>query len=67
MAKFWELFQESVIIQGLVTTGLVGATIYLSIAGKPVPETLSASMALALGYYFGSKSQQVIRAQTMRR
>lgn len=67
MEKFWELFERSVIVQGLITTGLVGAVIYMTIAGREVPNELYTSLALVLGYYFGSKAQQVITASKTRK
>jgi len=62
MATFWKLLQESVIIQGTLTLALAGAVIYLSVVGQPVPDLLSSAFLLAIGFYFGSKSQQVINA-----
>jgi len=60
MSKFWELLQESVIVQGSVTLILVGTICYLAIAGREIPEYLVAASGLALGYFFGSKTQQRI-------
>jgi len=58
--KFLELLAQSTIVQGLVTFALVTAVCYLSIMQLQVPDSLNAAMMLALGYYFGTKSQQVI-------
>ena len=58
--KFLELLAQSTIVQGLVTFALVAAVCYLSIMQLQVPDSLNAAMMLALGYYFGTKSQQVI-------
>lgn len=54
--NFWSLLKESVIMQALLTIMLVGATIYLIVVGKPVPEILGASTTLVLGYFFGAKT-----------
>jgi len=62
METFWQLLKESTIVQGILTLSLAGAVIYLCIVGQPVPELLASAFALALGFYFGSKSQQVINA-----
>lgn len=67
MSKFWELLEQSVLVQGLVTLLLVTACIYLAIAGKEIPELLSSATMLALGFYFGSKSQQTINAYLKRK
>jgi uncharacterized membrane-anchored protein len=59
---FWKLLAESVIVQALVTLTLVVVCCYLAIKGQPIPEELKGATLLALGFYFGSKSQQYIHA-----
>jgi len=66
MTKFWELMEESVILQGILTVGVWGAIIYLVVAGKPVPDILSAGGMGILGFWFGTKSQAAI-TQTARK
>jgi hypothetical protein len=61
MNKFWELVKESVIVQGIVTVGLVTSVIYMSIVQIPVPESINTAMMLSLGFYFGSKVQHVVQ------
>jgi len=60
MNKFWELLQESVIVQAVITLCLFVTTCYLWGTGQAVPELLSTSLMLVLGFYFGSKVQHVI-------
>jgi len=60
MQKFWELFQESVIVQAIITLCLIMTTCYLVATGQEVPEILSTALMLVLGFYFGSKVQQQI-------
>ena len=60
MDTFWKLFQESVIVQALITLALVITTCYLVATGQDVPELLSTALMLVLGFYFGSKVQQQI-------
>lgn len=60
MDKFWQLFQESVIVQALITLALVATFCYMLATGQTVPELLSTAMMLVLGFYFGSKTQQAI-------
>lgn len=60
MDKFWELMEESVIVQGIVTVFLLGVVGYLVCTGQPVPDNLNSALMLVLGFYFGSKSQQSI-------
>jgi hypothetical protein len=60
MDKFWELFQQSVIIQGVVTLILVVTLCVMFIRGQAIPELLGVISSLVLGYWFGSKSQHAI-------
>jgi hypothetical protein len=60
MDKFWKLFEESVIVQAIITLALVVTTCILVGQGKPVPELLASGLMLVLGFYFGSKTQQMI-------
>ena len=53
-----ELFRESVIVSGFIAMGCVGAVLYLSITGKPVPDILSNVCMIVVGFFFGGKVQQ---------
>ena len=67
MQKFWQLLEESVIIQGIVTVALIGAMIYLWVSGQDVPSELYAFGGLVLGYYFGSKVQLKLNQRVEKR
>jgi hypothetical protein len=58
--KFWELFQESVIVQSMVTLILVITLCAMFISGQAVPDLLAQITLLVIGFWFGSKSQQTI-------
>jgi hypothetical protein len=58
--KFWELLQESVIVQSSVTLVLIGTLCFMFATGKPVPDLLAQVTLLVIGFWFGSKSQQII-------
>jgi carbon starvation protein CstA len=55
MQKFWDLFEQSIITQSIITVLVVGVWLYLVAAGRVVPETLNQILALVVGFYFGSK------------
>lgn len=55
MTKFWELFERSVILQSIITLVLVGAVVYLFLAGREVPTELAQFTSLVIGFWFGSK------------
>ncbi len=66
MSKFWDLFEQSIIIQGIITLVVIGVIAYLYIVGRNVPQELWSLFGLIIGYYFGSKSQMEVR-RTLRR
>lgn len=63
MARFWELFEESLIVQALITLALVLTVCYLFATGQEIPDLLSAALMLVLGFYFGSKVQYKLDQQ----
>lgn len=67
MKPFWILMRESVFVQALVTLLLVGGVVVMSLRGQEVPPQLTTATGLALGFYFGSKSQKGIEAYIARR
>lgn len=60
MTKFWQSLQDSVLVQAVITLSLVWTVCYLMATGQEVPELLSTALTLVLGFYFGSKVQNVI-------
>lgn len=57
MDKFWELFAESLILQGCLALMFSGVICYMYVAGMVVPQELVALVSLILGYFFGAKNQ----------
>jgi len=55
MKKFWELFEQSIITQSLITVAVVLSWLYMVMRGMVVPETLTNILTLVIGFYFGSK------------
>jgi len=53
---FWELFRESIIVQSLVTLGMVTTICVMYLMERPVPQELWAAAMLILGFWFGSKT-----------
>lgn len=60
MDKFWQLLQESVIVQSLVTLALVITLCVMFATGQPVPDLLAQITLLVVGYWFGSKTQMIL-------
>lgn len=57
MEKFWDLFKESYIIQGVVTLIFCATIVALILMGRYVPDYLVNFVAVILGFYFGTKTQ----------
>lgn len=57
MPMFWELMEESVIVQGLLALATTGAVIYLSVIGHPIPDELAMGWLATIGFFFGSKGE----------
>jgi len=60
MEKFWELVKESVILQGIVTLLLLSVACYLWAIQAEVPEPLVHLLELIVGFWLGSKVQNVV-------
>lgn len=54
---FWDAFKNSTIIQAIITLVVLLAVCYLAIMQLPIPDLLSTTTALIVGFYFGSKVQ----------
>ena len=52
---FWELFRQSVVVQGLMATVSIGAIVYLAVTAQPIPDVLVGIVMAIVGFYFGSK------------
>jgi hypothetical protein len=59
-AKFLELLQESVIVQGILTLAVVGVWLYMVVAQQPIPSGLDNLVGLCVGFYFGGKFVQAV-------
>ena len=55
MGKFWELFESSVIVSGLIALAMVGVACYLWVTGQEVPDPLFVLLGTVVGFFFGSK------------
>ena len=55
--NFWQAFEKSLILQGILTVALSGAVIYLTTTGQAVPDVLSVSFGTVIGYFFANKSE----------
>jgi len=67
MVTFWRLLEESVILQGFLTLGFGGVSLYLWATGKPVPDGLLQGLWAILGFWFGTKTAHAALKATMKK
>ncbi|MEN4013992.1 MAG: hypothetical protein ROW48_18325 [Bellilinea sp.] len=58
--KLIDLLKTSTLLQATLTLALLGVMVYKLIVNEAIPEILTNAFLVILGFYFGSKSQQVI-------
>lgn len=56
--RLLDMLQESTLVQATIALIMIGTVCYLYVTGRDVPETLANLIALVLGFYFGTKTQQ---------
>ena len=52
---FWDLLADSVIVQGILTIGVVGTWLALIVMGRSAPPELTNIVGLVVGFFFGGK------------
>ncbi len=60
MAKFWDLFKSSVVLQFTLAVMFSGTICALYLMGREVPGDLMQALMLILGVVFGQKVQQLV-------
>ena len=64
--RFWNEFNKSTIVSGILALAVWAAIIYLAVTGVNIPDVLGAGGGLILGYFFGARSgAQTERVQAM--
>jgi len=55
VTNFWQLLKESTIMQAILSLVVVGAYVYMLIAGVPVSDAFVGIVGLVIGFFFGGK------------
>lgn len=58
MSKFLDQITPLLVVQLILILLVVGAWVYLMLAGTPVPPALDAGVGLVIGFFFGGKVEQ---------
>ena len=61
--NFWEMFRESIILQGFLSVVLWGTAIYLMIVSQPIPDLLAAGCGAIMTFWFTNKTSRQVTAQ----
>ena len=61
MSEFIDLLRESVIVQGVLTIGVIATCCYLWVRGEVVPPELLQVLWAVLAFWMGGKVQSVIQ------
>ena len=62
MATFWSLLQRSIIVQSLLTLGLVTTACILWGSGRSVPADMQQLLTIVVAFWMGTKAQHVVEA-----
>lgn len=66
MEGFWESFNKSSVMQGVIASALTGGVVYLAVTQAEIPEVLSSGFLIMLGFFFGSKGLQEVQSITQK-
>lgn len=66
MSKFWELLEQSVIIQGTLALAIIGTMLYMLVQQMEIPKELWGLGGMILGSYFTGKGVAQARSQLQR-
>lgn len=56
MKKFWELYQQSIIVTGTMTVVVVVGYVYMTCVQIPVPKDYYLVLTGCMGFFMGSKA-----------
>lgn len=61
MERFWDAWDKSTIVSGVIAVGLLVTVIYLAVIQAPIPEAVSFAFGSVVGFFFGSKGRDDAR------
>jgi len=61
LSRLLDLFERSVIVQSLLTVGVIGVELYLYVQGKEVPADLAQVGWALVGFWIGSKVEHEVQ------
>jgi len=67
LTRMLDLFERSIIVQSLLTVGVIGVELYLYVVGREVPSELSQVGWALVGFWIGSKVEHEVQYQIRRR
>ena len=61
MERFWDAWEKSTVVSGLLAIGLTGVVGYLAVTGNEIPETISLAFVSLIAWFFGAKGRDETR------
>lgn len=58
--KALDLLERSIVLQAVITTGLLGVASYIWVSGRAMPADLEKLVFIVLSFWMGSKTQHTI-------
>ena len=61
MDRFWDAWEKSTIVSGILALGLLGVICYLAVIQAPIPAAVASTFGAVVGFFFGAKGRDETR------
>ena len=65
--RILDLLERSIVLQAVITIGILGVAAYLWVVGREMPSDLKTIVFVVLSFWMGSKTQHTIDQNRVRR
>ena len=65
--KILDLLERSVVLQAVITTGILGVASYIWVVGREMPDDLEKLVFIIISFWMGSKTQSLIDTNRQQR
>lgn len=57
MDRFWNAWDKSTVVSGILAVGLMVVVGYLAVTGQEIPQTISLAFVSLIAWFFGSRGK----------
>lgn len=57
MDRFWDAWEKSTIVSGILAIGLLGTVVYCVVSHTEIPDTISLAFVSLIAWFFGAKGR----------